>query len=123
MRCREIVNGNVVWFGSVGKDEEGNAIFAKSSHTSYVEDKEGTAASLTQRLSVLKGELWYSMSYGLPLLDKMKTKAQMDIAILKIVNEHPDVKLVLNFSSQIINHHYSCAMIIVSKYGDIAFSI
>ena len=39
-------------------------------HENYGKEKEAIIDSLTQRLSVIKGELWYNVSAGLPLLEK-----------------------------------------------------
>lgn len=123
MRCRNIVNGNVIWFGSKGKNPDGTAIFENDQHESYVDRSEGTAASLTERLSVLKGELWYNISYGIPLIDKIKTKAEMDIFVAKIVTEHPDVTAIMNFESTFTKHEYTCSMTINTRFGVIGLSI
>lgn len=115
MRTRSIVNGTVVWFGSIGIDENGNSI--KSSN--FSEKQQGVADSLTQRLSVIKGELWYNVNHGVPLLEKLQRKQLLDASIVTIVNSHPDVKEILSFSSKIVNGSYSFDMTILSIYGEI----
>ena len=123
MRCRNIVNGDIVWFGSIGLNDDGTAIFANEEHESYANDRDGTVASLTERLSVIKNELWYDMRYGIPLIDKVSSKAEMDVFIIQIVSEHPDVVSVTNFESKMIQHNYTCNMTINTIYGDISLSI
>ena len=81
LRCRPIVNNTYVFFKSCGKDENGNAIKYGEDGVSFAKDEEGVAQSLTQRLSVIRGELWYNVLYGIPLFDKMKTKIEADIAV------------------------------------------
>ena len=123
MRCRNIVDGTIVWFGSIGLNDDGTAKFANEDHTSYVDNTDGTVASLTERLSVIKNELWYDMRYGIPLIDKVSSKSEMDVFIIQIVSEHPDVVSVTNFESKMIQHNYSCNMTINTIYGDISLSI
>ena len=106
MRCRNIVKRSdgsktIVWFGSIGKDENGNAIKAEN----YVGSQQGLAASLTQRLSILKGELWTNINYGLPLLEKVD-KTIMDSVVIDILLTHPDVKSILKFASKVENNVY-----------------
>lgn len=95
----------------------------KDSSNSFVDNQSAVATSLTQRLNIIRGELWYKVSFGLPLYEKISKKIEMDAAVLQIVNEHPDVISVNNFNSVIIKHTYSCSMTIKSKYGELELSI
>lgn len=88
-------------------------------HDNYSDEQQGVVDSLTQRLSVIKGELWYNVSYGVPLLDKVRSKGIMDAYIISIIVHHPDVVRVENFNSSISKHSYSCYADIISKYGTI----
>lgn len=84
----------------------------------YVEGQEGIAKSLTQRLAVIKGELWYDINYGLPLLDKIKNKAIFDAYIIKTINAHQEVKNIKEYVSEVNNGIYTYTATIISIYGD-----
>ena len=115
-----------IWVGSNTYDEVHLYLYPyqlKISSNNFLENQSGVATSLTQRLSIIKGELWYKVSHGLPLYDNVSKKIEMDAAVLKIVNEHPDVITVNNFNSSIIKHTYKCSMEIISKYGELELSI
>lgn len=90
---------------------------------SFVYQQEGVAADLTQRLSVLKNELWYQINYGLPLLDKIKSKAVIDASVLDIITSHPNVVRVSKFESQVLNRKYSCKTTIVSEFGPVQLNL
>lgn len=111
MRCRKLINGNVVWFNKINKETKIDSSFS--------EEQQSVVDSLTQRLSVIKSELWYNVSYGLPLFDKVKNKIAMDGAVAAIVNSHPDVISMSSFESTIVNRKYSCKFQAVTKYGNI----
>lgn len=127
MRCRHIENGEVVWFNSLGLDKSqpvyditGELIGYKSKKSeNFSNEQQAVADSLTQRLSILKNELWYRMSYGLPLFDKIKSKVFMDSEITSIIMNHPDVLRIESFESHIIDKKYTYICQIVSKYGNI----
>lgn len=134
MRCRRLkiwkdendnIKKSVVWFGSYGKDENGKAKFYSTSniHDNFSEKLQGLSDSLTQRLSILLGELWYNVSYGIPLFKKQKSKLSMDSFVIKTILNHPDVKEISEFESQIVDRHYSCDMKILSVYGDLELNI
>lgn len=89
----------------------------------FVGEQEGVASALNQMLRVIKGELWYKVSFGLPLYDKVSSKIQMDASVLQIVNSHKDVVQVDNFTSYVQGNSYHCSMRVVSKYGNIAISL
>lgn len=120
MRCRQIKDGNVVWFGSCGIDTEtGLAIKADS----FVDKESAVASSLTQRLSVIKNELWYRMKYGLPLFEKVTSKAYMDTVVINQVLEHPNVIRIESFKSTIVDKQYHCELEILSEYGKVNIEI
>ena len=111
MRCRKIVDGNVVWFNKVNKETKLDGSFSEA--------QQSVVDSLTQRLSIIKTELWYDISYGLPLFDKVKNKIAMDGAVASIVTSHPDVISMSSFESTIVNKKYSCKFQAVTKYGNV----
>lgn len=128
MRCRRIINGEVVWFNSLGLDQskpttnkEGQTIYPAIKADNFSDTQQAVADSLTQRLSVLKKELWYKMQYGLPLFDKIKSKVFMDSEITSIILSHPDVRRIEKFNSTIVNKKYTFTCQIVSKYGEMSF--
>lgn len=65
----------------------------------YSTEARGVRDSLIQRLSVIKGELWYKASYGLPLMEKIKNKGIYDSIIINMITEHPDIKRLVDFDS------------------------
>lgn len=119
MRCRNLVDGNVVWFGSAGKNDNGTS----KKNDSFVSEQQSVISSLTQRLSVIRSELWYNVSYGLPLFDKVKNKIAIDATIAQIVESHPDVLSVSSFDSKIEGKSYHCKFQAETKYGSIELSI
>ena len=74
--------------------------------SNYADKQEGVSYSLIQRLSILKGELWYRINYGLPLLDKVRSGAILDSVIINIILSHPDVTNITKFQSSIIYDFY-----------------
>lgn len=127
MRCRRIkkIDGRneVVWFGSWGKNGDRTLFFSPTDkHDNFSDQQQGVSDSLTQRLSVLREELWYDIDYGLPLFDKVR-KSAMDSFICSTVLNHPDVISIDEFSSQVINNKYSCSMTVVSVFGNVVLSI
>lgn len=125
MRCRRIKDNTIVFFGSYGKNVDGTAKFynSKNKHDNYADNQESVVNSLQQRLSVIRGELWYNVQYGLPILDKVKSKTMMDSSVITIVSSHPDVVDITEFNSKIINNIYFCDVFINTRYGVIAVSI
>lgn len=123
MRTRAIKDGEVIWFGSYGKNQDGTAKFYNSNKNSFSSRQEGVKDSLIERLSILKGELWYRASYGIPLFEKTHSKALIDSFVASTVTNHPDVTNVESFESKVINHNYTCNMKIVTTYGEINLQI
>lgn len=118
MRCRNMVKTGkghqIVFFGSYGKDLSGNAIKADN----YVEKGEALAKLLTQKLSVIRKELWFNVSFGLPLIDK-SSKIMMDATVADIIMHTDDVKDILEFKSTIVDKTYKCTVKILSTFGTI----
>ena len=119
MKSRKLIkndNGiyNIVWFGSCGKDENNNKISAEN----YSEKQEGVRDDLIQRLTLIKGELWYRKSYGLPLLDKIKSKGIFDSIIIDIILSHPDVVRLLEYTSTLTDKTYSFDFKVQTIYSD-----
>lgn len=113
MRCRNSVGNNIVWFGSSGITEEGKAKKADN----FVENEKAVAQSLKQKLSIIQGELWYHINYGLPLYNKIKSKGVFDAVILGIIEDHPSVKKIVSFESSIVNHKYTFTFTINTIYN------
>lgn len=123
MRCRAIRDGNVAMFGSVGLKPDGTSIQAIGNQQSYDIFQLGICSDLVQRLSVLKGELWYSAEYGLPITDKVKAKMMLDMYVADTVMAHPDVIDVKNLTSSTDKGRYSCTMTVETIYGDLTMTV
>lgn len=130
MKTRRIKTDNlghrhIVWFGSYGKNDDGTAKFYSSTnkHDNYSSEQQSVVDGLTQRLSVIKGELWYKINEGVPLFDKFKSKAIIDSELLSIISSHPDVKSILSFESVINKTSYSCNVKILTIYGEVEVSL
>lgn len=123
MKCRNGVKENdkynVVFFGSYGLNEDGTAKKAPN----YSNEQDAVVNALTQKLSVIKGELWYKMSYGLPLFEKNKSQLLFDSFVAEVISKEPDVISVLEFDSEVFNKIYNCNMKLMTKYGEITLSI
>ena len=127
MKCRRInsENGMVVWFGvkNVIQNENGEnqAEFQNNNdkHDNYADKAEGVANSLRQRLSVLKKELWYDYENGMPIPDKVRSKAIIDAYIIEKILEHPDVIDIDGFESRQDGNFYTCYFIVNTIYGKI----
>ncbi len=86
------------------KKNDNNLITVTSIDTSdYAEGAEAVVYSLIQRLSLLKGELWYNKSLGLSLLEKVRNKNFTDAEIINTILSHPDVRSIINYESSISN--------------------
>ena len=104
-------------------NEDYYRLISDSKSSNYSEGKAGVADSLAQRLSVIKGELWYDINYGLPLLDENKSSITMDSYILSVLNKHPDVIAVVNFESDVVDKTYRCSFEVQTKYGNIVLEM
>ena len=131
MKCRRINpdNGMVVWFGvkNVIQNEAGENIAefqdANDKHANYATGSEGVANSLRQRLSVLKKELWYDYENGMPLPDKVRSKAIIDAYIIQTILKHPDVIDVEDFESRQTGNFYTCYFIVNTIYGQVELGL
>lgn len=133
MRCRRIKtwvdeqnqeHKDIVWFGSYGKNADGSSKMYSSNNVDNFSSKETAIKdSLSQKLSVLKNELWYNLTYGLPLFEKQKSKIAIDSAVLSIILENKEIISIEDFQSQLIDRLYSAKIIIKSIYGNIQLSI
>lgn len=119
MKCRQMINGNIVWFGSSGVDENGNAI----KNDNFVSDIDALAQTLTQKLQVMRSELWHNMSFGLPLLENKKSKMLLDTAVADIVLSNENVLTIQSLDSRINGEVYECDILVKSIFGDISISI
>lgn len=113
LRCRAMKDKNVVYFGSYGKNEDGTAMKADN----FSSNNQAVADSLTQRLSVIKSELWYAVDYGVPLLDKLRSKLQVDFVVADMIERHPDVVNIEEFISEVVDHKYTCHVKVNTTYG------
>jgi hypothetical protein len=80
------------------------------------------ADSLTQYLSVIKGEIWYAINYGLPLTDNL-SKVEMDAEIADIVLSHPNVEEIISFESTMHGLRYECHMSLKTEFGEVELSV
>ena len=128
MRTRRIINfggqNRVVWFGSYGMKSDGNAMFVnpENVHDNFSEEKQMVVDSLIQYLSVIKGELWYNVYYGVPLPEKL-SKIEMDMELGEIIIEHPYVNEITSFESRMIGLNYECTFTVDTTFGEVEVSI
>lgn len=85
---------------------------------SYNSNKDSIVDSLIQRLSIIKGELWYQINYGIPLFDKINNNNIFDSAIIKIILSHPAVKNIESFNSKIVNNQFQFNTVINTIYNE-----
>ena len=86
----------------------------------YVEDTDAVVVSLIQRLSVIKGELWWQVNYGVPLTDKVRGTTLYDMVITDIIASHPGVASIQSYSSNLVGHTYTYTCTIKTIFGDTA---
>lgn len=115
----------VVWFGSAGKNSDGTAKFVNPNdkHDNFAEGNTWVRDSLIQRLSVIKHELWYNYTYGMPLVDDGTAKVTIDAFVMQTVQSHQDVIEVTKFSSTIDGHDYHCDINFTTKFGNDTISL
>lgn len=87
-------------------------------YKNYSTEQEGVRDSLIQRLSVIKGELWYKASYGLPLTEKIKNKGIYDAIIINIIMDHPDVVNIESYESIVVNRTYTFNFTVLTVYNE-----
>lgn len=130
MKCRNLVKGendkqNIVWFGSYGTEireveQDGQIVQIKVAKKApnYSEKGEAVKNSLIQRLFIIKGELWYKASYGLPLTEKIKNKGIYDSIIINIIFEHPDVTNIVSYNSIVEDRKYKLDFVAYTVYNE-----
>lgn len=84
----------------------------------YSTETQGVIDSLTQRLSLIKGELWYQINAGLPLMEGYTSTTIFDAIIVSTIAEHPGVNKIISFNSKIEKHTYIFTCEFQSIYGD-----
>lgn len=129
MKCRKMIiwkdenekiHRDICWFGSVGKDENGNGLFVENDkHSNYGKDGRAIRDLIIQKLSIIKGEIWTDPSFGIPLFDKLKNKGVMDSYIINQILKIDGVNNIVNFQSNIENNSYVCNLIVETDYGNI----
>lgn len=130
MKCRRLHrdeqrNATVVWFGSYGKNPDGTAKFYNSAdkHDNYGTDFDYEADSLQQKLSVIRGELAYDISHGLPLMEGLKDKVLIDMAVSEIITENPGVIAIQKLESTKSGNNYSANIIVETEFGQVEISV
>ena len=120
MKCRNLYNNEtVVWFSSCGKNDDGTAMNVES----FSSDIDAVTNSLNEKLRVMKTELWHSMNFGIPVLNKIKTKSLIDSEVIKIIMNTEGVISIDSFLSKVINNNYHCTVIINTRYGLVDISL
>jgi hypothetical protein len=111
---------NLVFFGVKGvtKGEDGklHSVFTDDKK-SYADGIDGVNQSLTQRLSLIKGELYHFMNAGFPLLDKVTNKQVLDAHVITVVSHHSEVKSIDKIESKVLNRAYYCKLYFTTNYG------
>ena len=128
MRCRQYIKyknelgeekTDVVWFNSYGKNISNSSLRTNN----FANDNNAISQLLTQKLSILKGELWDNISYGLPLLEKQKSKYVFDSFIISTIEQNKNIIKIVEFNYKIYNNEYFANMIISTDFGDLELSI
>lgn len=109
-------NGNKI---ENDKLEEKGVLLIKGIQDSYATGLEGISQSLTQRLSLIQGELYHFTNLGFPLTNNVIDKIPMDAYLSKTVLHHPNVLSIKNLSSQIVSHNYIAYININTTAGDL----
>lgn len=108
MKTRKIINGEPVFF---------------QSENNFASDLDAVVQSLTQKLSTLKNELWYNYLYGMPLFEKVKTKAVIDAYVSSVISSDENITSVTSFESSIVNNKYTCKMKLETVFGQISVNL
>lgn len=120
MRVRAVKDRNIVFFGSYGKDADGKALKYDENMNSFSEEQQYICDDLYQKLSTIKGELWWAVEYGEPL-HPQTTQDLINLFILGEIDKIKEVNEVIEFDSWIEKGKYHCHMILQSIYGNINF--
>lgn len=113
------INGTI-WTTDTTPVQVGRGSLTAPPVANYAEDTDAVVASLIQRLSIIKGELWYQVNYGLPLTEKQSGVNVFDLVIADIISSHPGVASLDKYTSKIIDHTYYYDCQITSIFGDTA---
>lgn len=105
-------------YGGYPEDEMGTYKVVYVDTEDYVSDTDAVVASLIQRLSVIKGELWYQINYGLPLTESISSAALFDSVIADIITSHPGVASLDSYKSWITGHTYYYTCKITSIFAE-----
>ena len=95
----------------------------QQSAANFSDGLQAVADDLTEKLSVMRTELWHSMSFGLPLLDKVKSKALIDSAVADIVLRQPNVIGISKFSSAVNQKEYHADIEVQTALGNLTINI
>lgn len=112
-----VINGTI-WTTGTSSTQVGRGSLTTPPVANYAEDTDAVVASLIQRLSIIKGELWYQVNYGLPLTEKQTGVNVFDLIIADIISSHPGVASLDKYTSKITGHTYYYSCQITSIFGD-----
>lgn len=84
-------------------------IYRDLNPTNFIYNEEEVVALLNSRCRIIKGELAYNTTLGIPLGNNKDT---IDLAISEIILATRGVKEIKEFKSSIINHKYSGSLVI-----------
>lgn len=117
------LNENSTINGTLTSESGGSGVGSltnKEKIPNYVEDTDAVVVSLIQRLSVIKGELWWQVNYGMPLTDKVRGTTLYDMVVTDIITSHPGVASIQSYSSNLVGHTYTYTCTIKTVFGDTA---
>lgn len=97
-------------------------ITSKENAKTFAEDEEAVRQYLLQHLCIIKNELWYNYTYGLPLTYKNISKAMIDAEAISIITSCPDVVDLIDFDSSLSNHNYTMSFKVDTRFGKIEIS-
>lgn len=129
MKCRRFKNEDgikhIVWFGSYGKNLDGSAKFynIENKNDNYSEKQQYIVDSITEKLSVLKYELWFNVNYGMPIIDKTRVKGIIDAYVVEEIYNNSDVTDIKQFSSTFTEHNYSATIKVISTFGELYLTV
>lgn len=125
-----ILRRDLVFFGSYGVNADGTAKFYNENNKddNFSEGAEAIADSLTVKLNILEGELWYKIDFGWPLWNKYKDKQMFDVYLSSVILRHASVNEIRNLSSKVVrlpsseNSYYSAEVLISSEFGEVSLN-
>lgn len=106
---------------SVANDNNRKAVIRYLSkidrHDNYAKDLDAVAQSLRQNLSIIRGELWYNVDFGMPLTSSNLSKGILDSYVVDAILDNPYVYSIATFDSLVSNHHYKATFEANTIYG------